>query len=206
MSLLPPEQIAATQKANLDTLFGLTNTAFEGFQKLVELNLQAVKSTLAEGQDNVLKALSVKDPQELAALQARLMQPTAEKIQSYSRQVFAIAVATQAEFAKVAEAQYEAHNRRVQTLVDKVGQSAPAGSEAAVTALKSAITATNTLYETVHRATTRSRRSSRRRAPRRNNAGAGGRRLYVAEPAGSARRPRLHSTGGGAPSPSVVDH
>lgn len=153
MSVLSPEQIAATQRADLDTSLGLVNTALEGFQKLVGLNLQAVKSILLESQDAVRGALSVKDPQEFAALQTRLMQPAAEKVQSYSRQVFAIVAATQTEFAKVAEAQYEAHNRRVQTLVDNAAQSAPAGSEAAVAALKSTITATNTLYETVQRTT-----------------------------------------------------
>jgi hypothetical protein len=72
MSLLSPEQIAATQKANLDTSLGLANIALEGFQKLVGLNVQAVKSMLFESQDAVRGALSVKDPQELAALQARL--------------------------------------------------------------------------------------------------------------------------------------
>src|ERR1700738_5209442 len=83
MTLLTLEQITAAQKANLDTLFGLTNKAFEGFEKLVQLNLEVVKSTLAEIQDNAQKALSVKEPQELLALQASPMQPFAEKILSY---------------------------------------------------------------------------------------------------------------------------
>src|SRR6185437_12818889 len=48
MTLLTPEQFAAAQKANFETLFGLTTKAFEGVEKLVELNLQVVKSTLAE--------------------------------------------------------------------------------------------------------------------------------------------------------------
>ena len=52
MTLLTPEQIAAAQKTNLETLFGLTTKAFEGVEKLVELNLQVVKSTLAESQEN----------------------------------------------------------------------------------------------------------------------------------------------------------
>jgi phasin family protein len=153
MSLSSPEQIAAAQKSNRDTSWALANTVFEGFQKLVELNLQAVKSTLAEGRDNVGKALPANDPQDLVALQGRLIQPTAEKIQSYSRQVFAIVAATQTQLSKLVEAQYQAHNQRVQTLVDNVAQSAPAGSEAAVAALKSTITATNGLYETGQRTT-----------------------------------------------------
>jgi hypothetical protein len=65
MTLLTPEQFAAAQKANFETLFGLTTKAFEGVEKLVELNLQVVKSTLAESQENAQRALSVKDAQEL---------------------------------------------------------------------------------------------------------------------------------------------
>jgi phasin family protein len=153
MSLLSPEQFAAAQKSNLDTSWAVATMMFEGFQKLVELNLQAVKSTLAEGRENVGKALPANDPQDLVSAQSRLIQPTAEKLQSYSRQVFAIVAATQTQFSKLAELQYQAHNQRVQTLVDNVSHNAPAGSEAVVAAFKSTITATNGLYETVQRAT-----------------------------------------------------
>jgi phasin family protein len=153
MTLLTPEQFAAAQKANLDTLFGLTNKAFEGIEKLVELNLQVVKSTLAEGQENAQRALSVKDAQELLALQASLTQPVAEKVLSYGRHLYEIASATQAEFTRVAEVQYEEHNRKVQALVENAAKNAPAGSETAVAVIKSAITAANTTYETVHKAT-----------------------------------------------------
>ena len=153
MTLLTPEQIAAAQKANLETLFGLTNKAFEGVEKLVELNLQVVKSTLAESQENAQRALSVKDAQELLALQAGLVQPVAEKVLSYGRHLYEIASATQAGFSRVAEAQYEEQNRKVQALVENVAKNAPAGSETAVAVMKSAITAANTTYETVHKAT-----------------------------------------------------
>src|SRR5580700_2473933 len=152
MTLLTPEQFAAAQKANLETLFGLTTKAFEGVEKLVELNLQVVKSTLAESQENAQRALSAKGPQELLALQASLAQPVAEKALSYGRHLYEIASATQAEFARVAESQYEEQNRKVQALVDNVAKNAPAGSETAVAVMKSAITAANTTYETVHKA------------------------------------------------------
>jgi phasin family protein len=152
MTMFTPEQFAAANKAQFDTLFGLTNKAFEGFQKLIALNLQVVKSTLAEGQENVQRALSVKDAQELLALQASLAQPVAEKALSYGRHLYEITSSTQAEFARVAEAQYEEQSRKVQTLVDNVAKSAPAGSESAVALMKSAITAANTTYETVHKA------------------------------------------------------
>ncbi|WP_345810936.1 phasin family protein [Paraburkholderia sp. PREW-6R] len=153
MTLLTPEQFAAAQKANFDTLFSLTTKAFEGVEKLVELNLQVVKSTLAESQENAQRALSVKDAQELLALQASLAQPVAEKALSYGRHVYEIVSATQGEFTRVAEAQFEEQNRKVQSLVENVARNAPAGSETAVAVMKSAITAANTTYETVHKAT-----------------------------------------------------
>ncbi|NHH79035.1 phasin family protein [Burkholderia gladioli] len=153
MSLLTPEQIAAAQKAHLESLFGLTSKAFESVEKLIELNVQVVKSTLAESQENVQRALSVKDAQELLALQVSFAQPLAEKALAYGRHLYDIASSTQAEFAKVAESQYEEQNRKVQALVDNVAKNAPAGSETAVAALKSAINAANTTYETVQKAT-----------------------------------------------------
>jgi len=46
--MLTAEQIVAAQKSNLETLFGLTQKAFEGVEKLVELNIQATKAAMAE--------------------------------------------------------------------------------------------------------------------------------------------------------------
>ena len=46
--MLTAEQIVAAQKSNLDTLFGLTAKAFEGVEKLVELNLQVAKAAMGE--------------------------------------------------------------------------------------------------------------------------------------------------------------
>jgi phasin family protein len=153
MNPFPSEKFAAAQKANFDTLCGLTDKAFEGFQQWVQLNLHVMKSTLAESQSNAQKALSVKDPQELLTLQAGLTQPLTEQALSYGRQVQGIVSSLQAEFAKIAEVHYEEHTRRVQTLVDNVAKNAPSGSEAAVGAMKSAVMATNTLYETARQAT-----------------------------------------------------
>jgi len=149
MTLLTPEQFAAANKAQFDTLFGLTNKAFEGMEKLLELNLQVVKSTLAETSESTAKALSAKDPQEWLALQAGVAAPFAEKAQSYGRQLVQIASAAQADFMQFAQARYEEQNRRVQTLVDELTKSAPAGSEALIAAWKLAITTSTTLSESL---------------------------------------------------------
>ena len=46
--MLSTEQHIAAQKANVETLFGLTSNAFVGVEKLVKLNVQTPKTTLAK--------------------------------------------------------------------------------------------------------------------------------------------------------------
>jgi phasin family protein len=122
--MLTPEQVAASQQATLDIFFGLTHRLVEGVEKLAELQLQVIRSMLADTQGYVLKALSVKQPQDLPALQTALAAPTAEKVQDCSRQLFEILSSTQAEFARLTKAQCDAYGRGVQTLVDDVAKAA----------------------------------------------------------------------------------
>jgi phasin family protein len=150
MTLSSPEQVAVA-KANLDAFFGLAGKVFEGVKKLVALNLQVIRSTLAEAQENLTKVPGTPEPQQWFALQAGFIGPFAEKSLSYSRQVFDIASTTQAEVTQLAQAHYERYNDRVQALVEETAKPAPAGSEAAIAAWKSAIAATTTLYETLQK-------------------------------------------------------
>ncbi|MEO8655556.1 MAG: phasin family protein, partial [Ramlibacter sp.] len=96
--MLTAEQVLASQKATIETLFGLTGKAFEGVEKLVELNLTATKAALSEAAGSTQALLSVKDAQELLALQASMFQPLAEKTAAYSRHLYDIASGTGAEF------------------------------------------------------------------------------------------------------------
>jgi len=150
--MLTAEQIIAAQKANVETLFGLTQKAFEGVEKLVELNVQATKAALAETANSTQAVLSVKDAQELLTLQASLFQPLAEKTVAYSRHLFDIASGTSAEFGKVAEAQAADAQAKFMTLVDNAAKNAPAGSETAVAVMKSAVSAANNAMESVQKA------------------------------------------------------
>ena len=101
--MLTAEQLVAAHKANVETLFGLTEKAFEGVEKLVELNMQVAKAALGEVAQTTQAALNAKDAQELLALQAGLLQPVAEKAAAYSRHVYDIAAATNADISKAAE-------------------------------------------------------------------------------------------------------
>lgn len=150
--MLTAEQLMASQKANMETLFGLTNKAFEGIEKLVELNVQASKAALAETANQTQALMGVKDAQELLALQAGLMQPLAEKTAAYSRHLYDIATGTTTEFGKALEGQAAEAQAKFMGLVDGAAKNAPAGSETAVAVMKSAVAAANNAFESVQKA------------------------------------------------------
>ncbi|MEO7954703.1 MAG: phasin family protein [Polaromonas sp.] len=150
--MLTAEQIMAAHKANIETLFGLTQKAFEGVEKLVELNVQATKAALAETANNAQAVLSVKDAQELLALQSSMVQPLAEKTAAYSRHLYEIAQSAGADISKTLEGQTAEAQKNFAGLVDSATQNAPAGSEAAVAVMKNAVAAANTAYESVQKA------------------------------------------------------
>lgn len=149
---LTADQLIAAHKANVEALFGLTIKAFEGVEKIVELNVQASKAALSEAAGTTQALLSAKDAQELLTLQASLMQPIAEKTAAYSRHLYEIAQGTGAEFTKAFEAKASEAQQAFVGLVDSAAKNAPAGSETAVAMMKSAVAAANNAFESVQKA------------------------------------------------------
>lgn len=150
--MLTVEQVLASHKANLETLFGLTHKAFEGLEKIVELNLAASKAALSESSDHTQSMLSVKDAQELLALQSGLFQPLAEKTAAYSRHLYEIASGTSSEFGKSFEEQTSDAQKKFLGLIDNAAKNAPAGSESLVAVMKSSVSAANNALESVQKA------------------------------------------------------
>jgi phasin family protein len=150
--MMTAEQFVTAHKSNVETLFGLTGLAFEGVEKLIELNTQVAKTAMTEASQTIQAALSVKDAQELMALQAGLLQPAAEKAAAYSRHVYEIAASTGAEVNRVAEATAAEAQAKFMSVVDTAVKNAPAGTENAVALVKSAVAAANNAFESVQKA------------------------------------------------------
>ena len=150
--MMTVEQILASHKANIETLYGLTAKAFEGVEKILELNLAASKAALSDANSHTQSVLGAKDAQELLTLQSSLFQPLAEKVAAYNRSLYEIASGATAEFSKNVEAQSAEAQKKFMAVVDNAVQNAPAGSETAVAMVKSSITAANNALESVQKA------------------------------------------------------
>jgi phasin family protein len=147
-----PEQFAAANKASIETLQTLASNVFANVERLTALNLNTARSVLEDGVANTKALLAVKDVKDLTALQAALAQPLVEKAVSYARNVYAITSQSQEEASKLLEGQVAELNKGVASALDKAAKSAPAGSEAAVTAVKSALAAATSAYDSMTKA------------------------------------------------------
>ena len=147
-----PEQFAAANKATVDSLLSLANTALASAERIAALNLNTARSVMEDSVSSAKAIMGAKDVQEALSIQASLAQPSVEKAVAYSRSLYEIAAQTQEEISKVVEAQFTEANKTVATALDKAAKNAPAGSDVAVAAVKSAIAAANSAYDSISKA------------------------------------------------------
>lgn len=148
----PAEQFAAANKVAVDSLLTVANTALASAERIAALNLNTARSLLEDGVANTKAILGAKDAQEVVAIQAALAQPNVEKAVAYSRSIYEISAQTQEELSKLVEAQFAEFQKNVAGMLDKVSKQAPAGSDVAVAAVKSAFAAANSAFDNLNKA------------------------------------------------------
>jgi len=140
------EQFAAANKATVDSLLSVANTALASAERIAALNLNTARAALEDTVSGVKSVLGAKDPKAALAAQTSLAQPAVEKAVAYSRSVYEITSQTQQELASMVQAQFGDFQKSVASLVEKAAKSAPAGSEGAVAAIQNAIAAANSAF------------------------------------------------------------
>jgi phasin family protein len=146
MGLYPtPEDLSAAQKQNIEAMMKLSQKAFEGIEKMVELQLNAARASLQETADKF-------QAQDVVSLNKDIATPNAEKALAYSRTIYDIASQTSSEFHRLVDAQIADANKKLIDALDDFSRSAPAGSEGVVAMMKSSLTAASSAYETANKA------------------------------------------------------
>jgi phasin family protein len=119
MSTVFPQQLFSAQSVQIQNLFGAFQASFDGIEKLTALNLQVVKTSLAENQVIVEKALVTRSPQEFIELSTSVAKATAEKASLYGKQVKEIVSNMQSEAATTAKSQLAEYQREGQEVLNK---------------------------------------------------------------------------------------
>jgi phasin family protein len=142
-----PEQWIEANKETLESLITLNGILFVGAEKLIDLNLKTAKAAFADAAKTAKALSSVKDVQEFGDIQSSFVQPTTDKFVAYGRSVYSVATETQADLTKFFETRVAELNKSFVSALDKAAKSAPAGSDVAVAAVKSAVAAANQAYD-----------------------------------------------------------
>lgn len=142
-----PEQLIALNKANIETALRFAGVYLEGAERIIEVQLKAAKSALADGFQSARALASVRDFDQLAALKDTVVQPTIEKATAYAKEVYDVATETQADVSKLFEEQVAEMHKTMVTALDQLVKTAPAGSEVGIAAMKSTLAAVNSGFD-----------------------------------------------------------
>ena len=147
------EQFAEFNQANVSNAIKFASLSIENAEKLVNLNIKAAKLAIAQAVEGAQAAASAKDVQELISLRAKLAEVGMQSATGYSRTLYELSSEAQAEMSALAEEAWKAYTKGVASWVEKASQSAPAGSDAAVNALKSTFAASTAAFDQFQKAT-----------------------------------------------------
>ena len=142
-----PEQVIAINKANFEAALRFAGVALEGAERLIELQLKAAKSALADSILSARALTSIRDFDQLAALKDTVVQPSLEKATAYAKEVYDVATETQADLTRLVEEQVSEFNKQVISALDQIVKTAPAGSEVGIAAMKSTLAAVNSGFD-----------------------------------------------------------
>lgn len=152
-AIVTPDQVLNAVKTSNAMFAQVAATSFDAMEKQIDLNLKAMRASLADVAEASNQMLGVKDFQEFYAAAQHNAQPLAAKGTSYARKAYAINVETATEFARLAEHQVAEANKSVAAMINEMNKTAPSGTEGVVALVKSAFSASNTAYEAVNKAT-----------------------------------------------------
>lgn len=148
-----PEQYAQMNKAAFDAFQAFALKSIQGFERLAELNIQAAKSSVSESTEQWKALLSTKDAKAFADLAASQTQPATDKVTAYVKHVYDIGNDVGTEFASVLEKQFAEGSKQLNSAIDLMTKNAPAGTEGITTFVKSAVSAANSAFDQVNKAT-----------------------------------------------------
>lgn len=148
----PTEQLAAWQKAALESTITYAQTSLSSAEQLLKLNLDAARNALEQAGKNTRELLSITDPQELAQLRTKIAQANLQQTASYAQNIYELVSQTQALLTKLGEEQHSRLNQQAAAGAEQFAKGTP-GAEAASAAVKSSLAATNAMMDNLNRAT-----------------------------------------------------
>ena len=139
-------------RAALEAAARATRISMDSAERTLNVQIEYARGAVKQATINARAVSQVKDVQELLALRTRIAENAVENLMGYSRSLYEVASEAQGEYARLAEERLARFQQAVAETVDQAARSAPAGSDVAVTAIKSQLAATTAAFDTFTKA------------------------------------------------------
>lgn len=144
-----PEKLNELNQKATETALKLTQLSIEQGERLMKLQLEAMRGMLDDGMKAAKSLMEARDPKQWSALQQKSAQDMLARMTEYSRSMHDLAGKTQKEIGGLIESRASAAGAQFQDMVDEMAKSAPPGSEPVFAAMKQTMTAANALADTM---------------------------------------------------------
>ena len=145
-------QVAELQQTQIDSLKAVASTLVDAAERMANLHLAAARALMQEANQVTENLLGSADPQHALALVSELVQPSAQKLASFSRNFYDVAFGAQAELARVIESRLLESNGKLVGIVESTLQDAPAGSEPTLALFRQTVSASNAACDAIAKA------------------------------------------------------
>ncbi|HTH61589.1 MAG TPA: TIGR01841 family phasin [Paraburkholderia sp.] len=164
MSVSALQPLRTSHQTATAAFIALAQPIIQGVQTVIDLNAQAGKTAIAEGEASLKGALQTTSPLELATRQWGASQQVAANVTSYGRHLLDIVSATQHEWLRAVRACAGDHDLPFKSFSDSFGQDAPIGPAAFIAAINSTVAAVNHAAETAFGISRQSTETAQREA------------------------------------------
>lgn len=135
----------------IDTAHQLSLAAFNGLEKLLQLNAQAIKANWDEQVLRTNALLDARTPDTVGETLNQAATPASEKLSSYTQHLINISQETVTEMQKILQKQFGEQGQQFHAAVERmgqaIGQSVPNGFEGILPMFRSAVDSANDMVD-----------------------------------------------------------
>jgi phasin family protein len=138
--------------SGFDSAARASRISMDSAERAAAVQLEYAKGAITQAAHTARAVNQAKDVQELLALRSRIAENTMENLMGYSRSLYEVASEAQSEFGRFAEERMSSFQQAMSQGVDLAAKSAPPGSDAAITAMKSSLAAATAAFDSFTKA------------------------------------------------------
>ena len=139
-------------RAAVEAAAQVAKISMDSAERTLAVQLEYARGAVSQASLNARARSQVKEVQALLAVPTRIAENTLENAIGYSRSLYEVAAAAQAEYSRLAEERMARFQAAVTQTVDEAARSTPAGGDFAAAAIKSQLAAATAAFDSLTKA------------------------------------------------------